>query len=92
MNDGTAEMRTVPATTPCAVGEVIHAPRPLPLRDARDAKRLLARIINEVRTGTLDPRRASVIIYGTNIFLSSIAAAEMEQRIQALEDGNYFSR
>jgi hypothetical protein len=75
---------TMTATTDTAA-EKPKRPRPLSLRNARDAKRLLARIVNEVRRGELEPRRASVIVYGVNTFLSVINTLDFEERLAEAE-------
>jgi len=60
--------------------------RPLPLRTARDCSRALARLVNECRRGDLEPKRASVCIFGINVLLSAISSAEFEERLGALEN------
>ena len=73
------------STTPRPESANPRTPRGMPLRDARDAKRLLALVVNEVRRGTLDPRRGSCIGYLVNVFLAAHAASDFEDRLAALE-------
>jgi hypothetical protein len=71
--------------TDCVAVEKVWTPRPLPLRDARDVKRLIARLVNEVRRGDIDPRRASCIGYLCNTFLAAHQIADLEARLDVLE-------
>ena len=77
-------MQMTMTATDCAESEKSKRPRFMPLRDARDAKRLLAKCVNEVRAGVLEPRRASCIGYLVNVFLSA-SAGEIEDRLAAIE-------
>ena len=72
-------------TTACTDSEKPRPPRPLPLRDARDVRRALARVANECRRGDLAPRQASVFVYAVSTLLAAIAASDFEARLDALE-------
>jgi len=80
------------ATPESAEEKPRRPPRSMPLRDCRDARRLLAKLVNEVRAGAIDPRRASCIGYLVNTFISAASAADFEARIAVLEDRHANSR
>ena len=59
--------------------EKARTPRSLPLRDARDAKRLLARLANLVLRGDVPTKQATCIAYIVSVFLSSHESAELDE-------------
>jgi hypothetical protein len=84
--DTAANLHATGATSPCGDdGKGRTPPRPLPMRDVKDCKRAVAKLINECRAGTIHPKVASVCLYGCNIMLAAIAAGDFEDRLTALE-------
>lgn len=59
--------------------------KPIKLDKPRDAVKLLAQTINEVRKGEIDPRIATAIFYGANTLLKAFELAELEDRLDAIE-------
>ena len=82
-----ANLHATEQTTACADSGKAGTPRPrpLPLRDVRDVRRALAKLINECRAGVLPPKVASVCMYGCNCMLAAISAGDFEDRLDALE-------
>lgn len=59
--------------------------RAVPLRTARDARKLLGRLVNEVRRDEFDSQKASRIGYLVSVFLRSVETDEIAQRVDAIE-------
>jgi hypothetical protein len=59
--------------------------RPIRLRTARDARKLVAALINQVYRREMDPARAARLGYLAGILLKSIETADIEQRLVELE-------
>ena len=62
---------------------------PLPkvkLKEQKDVARLLAKTINEVRTGEIELKVATCIGYLSNILIKALSQGELENRLEALEE------
>jgi hypothetical protein len=59
--------------------------RPIRLRTASDARKFIAKILNNLYRETLDPNRAARLGYLAGIFLKSIEVADLEKRLAELE-------
>jgi hypothetical protein len=59
--------------------------RAVPLRTARDARKLLGRLVNEVRRDEIDAQKASRIGYLIGIYLKSVETDELAQRLERIE-------
>ena len=59
--------------------------RAVPLRNARDARRLVSRLINEVRRGEIESQTAARIGYLISIYLKSVETDELAQRLDRIE-------
>ena len=59
--------------------------RAVPLRSARDARKLLGRLINEVRRDEFDAQKAARIGYLISIYLKSVETDELAQRLDRIE-------
>jgi hypothetical protein len=57
----------------------------MPLHNSRDICELLARTINEVRSGKVQPKIASSVGYLANILLPALEQGPLEDRLSALE-------
>ncbi len=55
------------------------------LQTVRDVSVFLARVLREVYKGTLDERRAGVLIYGANVLRGCLQVSDLEERIEQLE-------
>ncbi len=60
--------------------------RSIRLRSIRDVERLLAKTINEVRRGEIDPEIATKIGYLANILLRALEGGQLERRIEQLQE------
>jgi hypothetical protein len=77
-NENTGIPEAVP---PCPGGKR----RAVRLRSARDARKLLGRLINEVRRDEIDAQKAARIGYLVGIFIKSVETDELEKRVVDLE-------
>jgi len=76
--------RNTDETTPLPPGKP-PVRRAVPLRNARDARKLLGRLINEVRRDEIDAQKASRIGYLVGIYLKSVETDELAHRLEAIE-------
>jgi hypothetical protein len=60
--------------------------RAVRLRTAGDARRLIARTVNDLLRGKIDPAVAGKVGFLLGVFIRSIEVDELEKRIQALEE------
>ncbi len=60
--------------------------RPVRLRTARDARKFLAKLVNELYRREISSDQAAKMGFLLGIFLKSIEVDELETRLRALED------
>jgi hypothetical protein len=70
------------------MGKVIKAR----LNTLQDARRLMARVINEVNAGTMEEGRGRCIGYLVSILSSCIKDSEFEARLKAIEEKTEVSK
>lgn len=59
--------------------------RAIPLRNAFDVRRFLARLINQVRRGETEAGDAAKLAYLAGVLMKAIEMSEFEQRLTVLE-------
>lgn len=59
--------------------------RNIHVQDAGDVKRLMNKVINELRHGEIDSKSANAIGYLANIILKTIEVGEMKEQLEMLE-------
>lgn len=60
--------------------------RNIHVQDAGDVKRLMNKVINELRQGEIDSKSANAIGYLANIILKTIELGELEQQISYIQN------
>jgi hypothetical protein len=58
---------------------------PVKIEEARDIKKLLATLINEVRQGDIPPQAASCIGYLSGVYLKAGEIGDLEERLTRIE-------
>lgn len=61
--------------------------RSIPLRTSLDVRKELARLYNDMRAGRTETADGTKMAYVLNILRTAIETGDLEQRIQALEEG-----
>jgi len=71
-------------------GELLEGNPPLPVKPinikrARDVKKAIVRVLQEVRYGRIDPDMARTLLYGFNVLVNAIDKIEIVKRLEELE-------
>ena len=82
---GASQKLTLPVPDDPKAPELLPPVKPLELRRPRDVKRAVARVLGEIRTGTIGLDLGRTLLYGLGVQIQAIRDLETPERLEKLE-------